>query len=158
MMIYVVKRTFQGYFFWTLNFDGSPFSGQLRQERVIYLKRKPYNVPFESNTETGRISVMRGSRPVLVKVVPFQLRGPGHPQDDTTPNFFLILKALCKGFQMRYHLFLNSIRKIVKTPKVSSRRLALKFQSITTVSSQEQSSPCVMLAQINTYFTSYIAK
>ena len=45
-------------------------------------------MPFESNTETGRISVMRGSRQVLVKVVLFKLRGNGHPQDDTTTNFF----------------------------------------------------------------------
>ena len=45
-------------------------------------------MPFESNTETGRISVMKGSRRVLVKVVLFQLRGHGHPQDDATPNFF----------------------------------------------------------------------
>ena len=45
-------------------------------------------MPFESNTETGRISVMKGSRRVLVKVVLFQLRGPGHPQDDATANFF----------------------------------------------------------------------
>ena len=43
---------------------------------------------FESNTEIGRISVMRGSRRVLVKVVLSQLRGHGHPQDDATPNFF----------------------------------------------------------------------
>ena len=43
---------------------------------------------FESNTETERISVMKGSRRVLVKVVLFQLRGHGHPQDDTTTNFF----------------------------------------------------------------------
>ena len=46
-------------------------------------------MPFESNTETGRISVMKGSRRVLVKVVLFQLKGPGHPQDDATPNFFV---------------------------------------------------------------------
>ena len=44
-------------------------------------------MPFESNTETGRISVMKGSRRVLVKVVLFQLRGRGHPQDDATPIF-----------------------------------------------------------------------
>ena len=43
---------------------------------------------FERNTETGRISVMKGSRRVLVKVVLFHLRGPGHPQDDANPNFF----------------------------------------------------------------------
>ena len=45
-------------------------------------------MPFESNTETGRISVMKGSRRVLVKVVLFQLRGPGHPQNDANTNFF----------------------------------------------------------------------
>ena len=43
---------------------------------------------FERSFETGRISVMKGSRRVLVKVVLFQLRGRGHPQDDATPNFF----------------------------------------------------------------------
>ena len=43
---------------------------------------------FESNTEIERISVMRGSRWVLVEVVLFQLKGHGHPQDDATPNFF----------------------------------------------------------------------
>ena len=45
-------------------------------------------MPFERSFETGRISVMKGSRRVLVKIVLFQLRGPGHPQDDVTPNFF----------------------------------------------------------------------
>ena len=45
-------------------------------------------MPFESNTETGRISAMKGSRRVLVKVVLFQLRGPGHPQDNANTNFF----------------------------------------------------------------------
>ena len=88
MTIYVVKCTFFRHFFWTFNFDGLSFLGQLRQERVIYLKRKPYKVPFESNTETGRISVMKGSRRVLVKVVLFQLRGHGQPQNDATANFF----------------------------------------------------------------------
>ena len=54
-------------------------------------------MPFESNTETGRISVMRGSRRVLVKVVLFQLRGHGHPQDDATPNFSANSKRLILG-------------------------------------------------------------
>ena len=31
---------------------------------------------------------MRGSTQVLVKGVLFQLRGHGHPQDNTNPNFF----------------------------------------------------------------------
>ena len=41
----------------------------------------------ERSIETGRISVMKGSRRVLVKEVLFQLRGRGHPQDDATPNY-----------------------------------------------------------------------
>ena len=44
-------------------------------------------MPFESNTETGRIFVMKGSR-VLVKVVLFQLRGHSQPQNDAMPKFF----------------------------------------------------------------------
>ena len=45
-------------------------------------------MPFESSTEPGRISVMKGSKRVLVKVVLFQLSGHGHSQDDAMPNFF----------------------------------------------------------------------
>ena len=45
-------------------------------------------MPFESNTETGRISVMKGSRQVLVKVVLFQLRGRSQHQNDATAIFF----------------------------------------------------------------------
>ena len=45
-------------------------------------------MPFESNTETGRISAMKGSRRVLVKVVLFQLRGLSQPQNDAKANFF----------------------------------------------------------------------
>ena len=52
---------------------------------------------FESNTETGRISVMKGSRQVLVKVVLFQLRGHGHPQDDAMSNFFANSERLILG-------------------------------------------------------------
>ena len=51
----------------------------------------------ERSFETGRISIMRGSRRVLVKVVLFQLRGRGHPQDDATPNFFADSKRPIKG-------------------------------------------------------------
>ena len=54
-------------------------------------------MPFESNTETGLISVMKGSRRVLVKVVLFQLRWHGHPQDDATANFFANSKRLTLG-------------------------------------------------------------
>ena len=96
-MIYVVKLTFYRYFFQTLKSDGSPFLGQLRQERVIYLKRKPYYPLFESRFETGRISIMTGSTRVLVKVVLFQLRGHGHPKNDATPNFFPDSKSLLLG-------------------------------------------------------------
>ena len=45
-------------------------------------------MPFERSFETGRISIMKGSRRVQVKSVLFQLRGRGYPQNDATPNFF----------------------------------------------------------------------
>ena len=45
-------------------------------------------MPFERSFETGRISVMNGSRRVLVKVVLFQLRGRSQPQNDAKTNFF----------------------------------------------------------------------
>ena len=69
----------------------------VKMERVIYLKRKPYKVPFESNIETGRIFVMKGSKWVLVKVVLFQLSGHGHPQDDAMTNFFADSKCPILG-------------------------------------------------------------
>ena len=119
MMIYIVKHTFQGHFFGTWNLNCSPFPGQLRQERVMYLKRKPYNLPFESNTKTGRISVMKGSKRVLVKVVLFQLRERGHPQDYATANFLLILNALYKSPQMRYHLFQKFFEKVVEVKEMT---------------------------------------
>ena len=45
-------------------------------------------MPFENNTETGRIFIMKGSRRVLVKVVLSQLKGHSQPQNDATPNLF----------------------------------------------------------------------
>ena len=54
-------------------------------------------MPFERSVETGRISVMKGSKRVLVKVVLFQLRVRGHPQDGDTPNFFANSTRLISG-------------------------------------------------------------
>ena len=54
-------------------------------------------MPFERSFETGRISVMKGSRRVLVKVVLFQLRGHGHPQDGAKINFFPDYKSSILG-------------------------------------------------------------
>ena len=58
-------------------------------------------MPFERSFETGRISVMKGSRRVLVRVVLLQLRGCGHPQDDAMPNFFPISKRIVRGIILR---------------------------------------------------------
>ena len=110
MMIYVVKCTFFRHFFLTFNCDGSPFLGQLRQERVIYLKRKLYYPLFERSFKTGRIFAMKDSKQVLLVEVLFQLRGR-HPISSLTLN------ALFKGFQMWYHLFLNFFAKVVKIEK-----------------------------------------
>ena len=90
MMIYVVKCTFIDNF-WTSKFNSSPLIGKMRQEKVKYLKRKPFKIPFEG------ISIMRGSTQVLVKVVLFQLRGHGHPQDDAPTNSFANSKCPILG-------------------------------------------------------------
>ena len=65
--------------FKTSNYDSSPFLGQLRYERVIYIKGQ------------------RNSKKVLVKVVFFQLSGYGHPQYDVMPNFFRDSKSSILG-------------------------------------------------------------
>ena len=52
---------------------------------------------IDRSFETGRISLMKGSRRVLVKVVLFQLRGRGHPQDFAMPNFFADSKRPISG-------------------------------------------------------------
>ena len=54
-------------------------------------------MPFERSIEIGRISVTKGSRRVLVKVMLFQLRGRGHPQDNATPSFFPDSKSSILG-------------------------------------------------------------
>ena len=72
---------------------------------------------------------MRGSRQDLVKVVLFQLRGRGQPQDDATPNFFADYKRPIK-FQMRYHLFQKFFGKMVKIKEMSflsTRGMGLMF-------------------------------
>ena len=81
----------------TLNSDGSLFLSQLSWKRVIYLKRKPYYGLFERRFETGRILALRCYRQILVKVMLFQLRWHGHPQDDATPNFPLDFKRSITG-------------------------------------------------------------
>ena len=74
---------------------------------------------LEKNTETGRISVMKGSRRVLVKVVLYQLRGRGHPQDDATTNFFANSKRPILGLLNAVSLFQNFFRKMVKIKETS---------------------------------------
>ena len=91
-----------------LDFHNSLLLCQLIQEKVIFLKRKPYTMLFDRSFETGRISVMKGSRRVLVKVVLFQLRGRGHPQDDATPNFFANSKRAILGLSIEV-LFVQEI-------------------------------------------------
>ena len=66
---------------------------------------------FERSFETGRTSVMKGSRRVLVKVVLFQLRGRGHPQDDAMPNFFADSKRPILGLSNEVSFWLGFILK-----------------------------------------------
>ena len=52
---------------------------------------------IDGSYEIGKKNVIKGSRQVLVKVVLFQLRGHGHPQDGATPNFFPDSKSSILG-------------------------------------------------------------
>ena len=54
-------------------------------------------MPIEKMFETRRISIMRGSNQVLVKVVLFLLRGCGHPQGNATTSFFPASKSFLFG-------------------------------------------------------------
>ena len=92
-MIYVVKCSLFRCFIQTSSFHGLPFLGQLRQERVIYLKRKPYYPLFERSFKIQRFCAMKSLGQVLLEVVLFQSRGRGHPQSDATPHFFLEYKC-----------------------------------------------------------------
>ena len=47
--------------------------------------------------ETGKISVMKSSTQVLVKVALFQLWGRDHPQGDASLNLFLESKGFLLG-------------------------------------------------------------
>ena len=42
----------------------------------------------KSSSVTERISIMKGSRQIFGKEALFQLSGHGHPQDDSTLNYF----------------------------------------------------------------------
>ena len=61
---------------------------------------------------------MTGSTQVLVKVVLFQLRGRGHPQNDATPNIFPDSKSLLLG--LSNEVSFGSLNKYVKTVKMLS--------------------------------------
>ena len=59
----------------------------LQKTSILHCKR----------SEIGCISVLGGVRPILVKVVLFQLSGHGHHLDDATPSFFLNSKSPILG-------------------------------------------------------------
>ena len=72
----------------------------------------------EVSFETGRISVMEGSRQVLVKLVLFQLREHVHPQMVPHQISFINQGALYWCFHLMYHLLQNSFGKVTKTLKI----------------------------------------
>ena len=63
----------------------------------------------------------------------FQLRRPGHPQDDTIPNFFPDSNSPMLGLSNEVSFVSEICQEDVKTTKVFSRKLAVNFQSSTTV-------------------------
>ena len=83
----------------------------------MYLKRKLYNLWFEKRIETETISAKAGSKQVLTQVLIFSFWVMATLRMIPCPISFLILKALYKGFQMMYCLFLNSFQKVIKRSK-----------------------------------------
>ena len=91
----------------------------------------------ENSFETGRISVMEGSRQVSVKVILFQLRECVYPQDGARPSFFyesrssllvlsidasFVSKFFCKGDKNFRNLKFHHHRKANRTcMPISSR-------------------------------------
>ena len=74
-------------------------------------------MPIERLFETRRISIMRGSTQVLVKVVLFQLGGHGHPQGDATLNFFPDSKSFLLGLSNEVSFVSGFLRNGVKKSK-----------------------------------------
>ena len=66
----------------------------------------------ESTLKNGNISIMRDSRQILVEVVLFQLRGHGHPQDDSMPSFFPDLKKSITGLSNKVSFVSEFFRKV----------------------------------------------
>ena len=73
----------------------------------------------ENSFEIGRIFVMEGSRQVLVKVVLFQLRGRGHPQNNATPNFFPDSKSSILGLSNEESIISECFCKHGRKQKIS---------------------------------------
>ena len=76
--------------------------------------RKPKAMPTERKTKNRCNFALKGGMLILRKVVLFWFQGCDSSHCDTTPNFNLIIKTLCKGFEMNNHLFLNFNEKVVK--------------------------------------------
>ena len=83
-------------------------------------------MPIERMFETRRISVMRGSTQVLVKVVLFYLRGHYHPQGDATTNFFPDSKSFLLGLSNEVSFVTGFLRNGVK----NSKNVLLKTRGI----------------------------
>ena len=62
---------------------------------------------------------MTGSTRVLVKVVLFQLRGRGHPQNDATPNILPDSKSLLLGLSNK----VSFVSEMAKGATMSEKQL-----------------------------------
>ena len=62
---------------------------------------------------------MKGSRQVLVKLVLFQLRERGHPQDDAMPNFFADSKCPIWGLSNEVSFVPEIFGKMVEIKETS---------------------------------------
>ena len=93
----------------------------------------PQKRPFERSFETGGISIMRGPKWFLVKVIHIQLRGHGHPENDASPNSFSDYKSSTLGLSNEVLFVPNSFETYWKLTKCLFFSLGIEFHLHTTV-------------------------
>ena len=99
----------------------------MSKERVTYLFRKPKAIPIESTNKIRSICTMREKKFQSTKSGTFSFKSVlSNCEWSFSPFSFLILKKFYKGFQMRYHLSLNSVWKVVKLLKTISPKSAIQ--------------------------------
>ena len=104
--ICIIKRTFFNHFKLWLAAIFEPVD--LEENQIP--QRKLWKMVIYKNFETWKISFMRPSKWVLIKVLLFQLNGCGHLKDDSTPIFSPDYKSSRSHLECNFDIFVNIIR------------------------------------------------